>query len=449
MRAIQGEYLGCIFLVFLVLLGSNPYHNSEERLQTSLYVKIAAFRFINTAIIVNLVTPFPSTLGSGTDDLVDGVKDIFVAEIVTSSIIKFMDPGGLFKRHYLAPRAKSQEEMNSYMRGEVWYLAERFTNMSKRKCIPAIEHPLILYLTLQYFTPVFFLTLWYSSIYPFGFFMCAVALLINMFADRFSLMRTWGRAPSLGPSISHFSRRYFFGVAISAMAISSSYSWAGFPYDNLCLNDINETDDDSNGYYTGSWDVTSIDGSRIASVTVSEGDPSYKYCKQSLYWYGKGFNFPAIPYWQTEGEEWMTNEQELLTRIFGWSSFALVIATLSWILIISVQTMLFRSNYEACGDDQGIPFSEVPVISSYIPEVRSDLFSYPLLAVDTDDVDEELYEWKDAERPYSYYDLSRDAQTVLNGAKSKDEIKTLFSSVTYWKANETSNMKSLPSLAFD
>lgn len=82
---------------------------------------------------MNLVTPFASTLGSGTDDLVDGVKDIFVAEIVTSSLIKFIDPVGLFKRHYLAPRAKSQEEMNSYMRGEVWYLAERFTNMSKRE----------------------------------------------------------------------------------------------------------------------------------------------------------------------------------------------------------------------------------------------------------------------------------------------------------------------------
>jgi hypothetical protein len=68
------------------------------------------------------------------------------------------------------------------------------------------------------------------------------------------------------------------------------------------------------------------------------------------------------------------------------------------------------------------------------------LFSYPLLVVDTDDVDEELYEWKDPERPYSYYDLSRDAQTVLNGVKSKDEIKSLFSSVAYWKANETSSM---------
>ena len=98
-------------------------------------MKVAAFRFINTAIIVTLVTPFPSTLGSGTDDLIDGVKDIFVAEIIFSGVIKFVDPSGLFHRHYLAPRAQSQEEMNSHMQGEVWYLAERFTNMSKRKIL--------------------------------------------------------------------------------------------------------------------------------------------------------------------------------------------------------------------------------------------------------------------------------------------------------------------------
>lgn len=108
-------------------------HPSDERVQTSLYVKIAAFRFINTAILVTLVTPFPSTLGSGTDDLIDGIKDIFVAEIVISNLIKFMDISGLIKRHYLAPRAQTQEEMNSYMRGEVWNLAEIFTNMSKCK----------------------------------------------------------------------------------------------------------------------------------------------------------------------------------------------------------------------------------------------------------------------------------------------------------------------------
>ena len=90
---------------------------------------------------------------------------------------------------------------------------------------------------------------------------------------------------------------------------------------------------------------------------------------------------------------------------------------------------ILRRSYEACGDDQGIPFSEVAAISSYIPEVKSNLFSYPLLAVDTEGVDEELYEWKDAEKPYSYYDLTRDARKMLQNR----DVKHLFSTVSHWQ----------------
>mmetsp|Transcript_27370 Transcript_27370/g.65782 ORF Transcript_27370/g.65782 Transcript_27370/m.65782 type:complete len:1071 (-) Transcript_27370:1369-4581(-) len=389
-------------------------HPSEGRLQTSLYVKIAAFRWINTAIIVKMITPFPSTIGSGTDDLLDGIREIFVAEIVTSNLIKFADPMGFFERHYLAPRASSQEEMNSHMRGEEWHLAERYTNMTK----------------------ILFLTLWYCSIYPFGFFLCALALFINYFAERFSLMRTWRRAPRLGSYISKISRLYFFTLAVSAMAVSCSYYWAGFPYDNLCENDSAGGNYNALQYYIGSWNVVSIDGSNSADVTVSEGDPSYRFCQQSLYWYGKGFAFPAIPNWQKEGDEWMTKEQELLTSFYGWTSFVLVVAVLLWIIRISIRAIFYRKNYESCGEDQGIPFSDVPSISSYVPEVKSELFSYPLLAVDTDGIDEELYEWKDPDKPYSYYDLTRDARQILNDSKIPDDgIKSHFSTVKHWPPN--------------
>eukprot|EP00804_Cyclotella_cryptica_P030223 CCRYP_017102-RC/>CCRYP_017102-RC protein AED:0.04 eAED:0.04 QI:2568/1/1/1/0.5/0.4/5/945/205 len=203
------------------------------------------------------------------------------------------------------------------------------------------------------------------------------------------------------------------------MAVACSYSWAGFPYDNLCINNDDEGINYELGYYIGNWSVVSVDGSLRSDVSVSAGDVSYRFCQQSLYWYGKGFNFPAIPSWQKEGEEWMSNEQKLLTSLYGWSSFVLVLCTLLWITSISVRTFIYRANYEACGKDQGIPFSDVAAISSYIPEVRSGIFSYPLLAVDTDHVDEELYEWKDPDKPHSYYDLTRDARQILKDVRSE------------------------------
>ena len=45
------------------------------------------------------------------------------------------------------------------------------------------------------------------------------------------------------------------------------------------------------------------------------------------------------------------------------------------------------------GDDQGIPFSEVASRSAYIPQVRSPLFSYPLIACNSELIDEELFDW--------------------------------------------------------
>eukprot|EP00580_Thalassiosira_gravida_P016537 CAMPEP_0201659950 /NCGR_PEP_ID=MMETSP0494-20130426/2690_1 /ASSEMBLY_ACC=CAM_ASM_000839 /TAXON_ID=420259 /ORGANISM="Thalassiosira gravida, Strain GMp14c1" /LENGTH=774 /DNA_ID=CAMNT_0048137655 /DNA_START=1861 /DNA_END=4185 /DNA_ORIENTATION=+ len=403
-----------VFPEFAKILVNFESHPSEGSLQTSLYVKIAAFRWINTAIIVTMITPFTSTLSSGSNNLLDGVCEIFFAEIVTTNVIKFADPMGFIERHYLAPRAGSQEEMNSRMRGEEWHLAERYSSMSK----------------------ILFLTLWYCSIYPAGFFLCAMALFINQFAERFSLMRTWRQAPRLGPHTSSFSRRYVFTLVISAMAVASSYSWAGFPYDNLCENEGAGDNDDRNNDeledYIGTWDVVSFDGSRNVEVTVSDVDPSYRFCQQSLYWSG---NFPAIPYWQND--EWMSKEQELLTTVYGLTSLFLLIGVCLWIIKISIHSMIFRSNYETCGKDQGIPFSDVATISSYVPEVKSDVFSYPLLAVDTEDVDDELYEWKDPDKLYSYYDLTRDAREILKETMMpEDKIKSLFSTIKHWPPDQ-------------
>jgi hypothetical protein len=48
---------------------------------------------------------------------------------------------------------------------------------------------------------------------------------------------------------------------------------------------------------------------------------------------------------------------------------------------------------KAVGDDQNIKWSEVPHISAYIPQVKSPFFSYPLIVVETDEVDPTLYDW--------------------------------------------------------
>ena len=87
------------------------------------------------------------------------------------------------------------------------------------------------------------------------------------------------------------------------------------------------------------------------------------------------------------------------------------------------------------GDIQGESFSQVETISSYIPQVASDHFTHPLLAVNIDYVDESIFDWSDPERSHSYYDLTRDAEQLLKG--SEDVCHRAFSQIRHWPPGET------------
>ena len=69
-------------------------------------------------------------------------------------------------------------------------------------------------------------------------------------------------------------------------------------------------------------------------------------------------------------------------------------------------------------------------ISTYIPQVESSLFSYPLLACDTSNVADGFYDWTDPDRPHSAYDLTKDAE-YLCGPDLMD-IRHSFSSIKHY-----------------
>ena len=316
---------------------------------------------------------------------------------------------GHINRHFLAPRAATQDAMNLKMQGQVFELAERYTNMTK----------------------ILFLALWYCAVYPGALFMCSFALLINYFTDRFSLMRTWKRPPQLGTKISEFSRRYFFSLAIVAMAILSSYYWAGFPFDNLCPAE----DQQVNATFVGSWVIQPFDAAKneTVNITIEPDAPVFQNCLQDFFRFpSNGRRFPFIPEFQLNGQEWMTSDQEIVTDIYGWSAIGvLLIVLLSFFYTWYHGFMgLFRGTYEVRGEDQGINFSDVPSINSYVPEVESPVFSYPLLACHIDNIDKDLLEWTDPDRPHSFYDLTRDAEVLLRGTDVSSKV--VFSQIAHW-----------------
>jgi hypothetical protein len=99
-------------------------HATEGSKQASMFFKIAVFRWVNTAIVITLITPFTSTLAVD-HGLIPQVYAIFVSEIITLNAYQLIDPIGHAKRHLLAPRAKNQDAMNLFFEGEEVELAER------------------------------------------------------------------------------------------------------------------------------------------------------------------------------------------------------------------------------------------------------------------------------------------------------------------------------------
>jgi hypothetical protein len=132
----------------------------------------------------------------------------------------------------------------------------------------------------------------------------------------------------------------------------------------------------------------------------------------------------------------MTADQEKLTDIFGWSVvgiMALILLNFLWGWWNAFMS-LFKGSYSARGDDQGVHFSNVPSISSYVPQVDSPVYAYPLLACNVDGIDPELMDWTDPDRPYSFYDLTKDADVLLKGMDVSQKV--VFSQIVHWPPPE-------------
>lgn len=81
-----------VFPQFAKALTRLEAHASESEIQRSLYFKIAAFRWVNTAIVITLITPFTASLENNA--LINQVYALFLADISTTAAIQLSDPWG-------------------------------------------------------------------------------------------------------------------------------------------------------------------------------------------------------------------------------------------------------------------------------------------------------------------------------------------------------------------
>jgi len=400
------SFLNTAFPKIAEVLTSFEIHALESNRETSLFVKIAVFRVCNSVIIPYMTTHFTATLNEGQDGLLYYVWSIFLSDIIISNCIQLSDPMGHLNRHYFAPRALSQAAMNNKFKGATYSLAERYTNLAK----------------------IIFMACFYCSIYPATFILAAMALLINYWADKFSIMRTWAPAPKMGSAIAFFNSKFILPLACLIFAMSSAYLYSGFPFDNMCATDVDVSD------YIGDHTVSENDsGAVYDQIQVTAETIVYKHCFQNLASAAsEDITFPPLP--NSEGDDqWMTEEQEALVRIYAWTFLGMMIVIGFRFVSQFVRGLVdsCKGDYEASGMDMGLNFSD-SAATAYIPEVRSPLWLYPLIACETGDVHEDLFEWTDPLRAHECYALPSDAEQLLAGMNVQSEDSAIFDKVKHF-----------------
>ena len=351
------------------ILVSYEKHRREGAAQASLYVKITLFRWLNTVIVTWLITPFLVTLGENSIDLISTINALMLSEMLFAPLLRYFDVMSFLDRHYFAPRAKTEEQMLSCFKGGWYNLAERFTDLTK----------------------VLLLCIFYSPFYPFIYFLGAANFMISYWMDKFLLLRSWQRAPSVGADTPKFSRRYFSTAAIVIGAIGGGYAYARSPFTNLCSCG----DDDGCDSLSNSTTFTNVSllNNAVLGVVETSNSEIFSFCNQQY------IGFPPIPSKQ-EFLQWMTSDQERLTKIFG--IFCVVVVAMYGLYalfspIVNLTLSFVTGVYEPRGTDQRKDFSSGVGIESfaYIPSLEVSGFSFPFLACDIDDIDVGLIKWKD------------------------------------------------------
>lgn len=177
-----------------------------------------------------------------------------------------------------------------------------------------------------------------------------------MQSDKFCLMRVWSTNADLGSEVARFSRRYFFSGAILAYCIISAYAWAGFPYDNLCLN---EEDDDSATLARATYTNVTLFTNEVKSNVTVQRDEVFFSCRQN--W--RGFQGPAFPPTariQSPTAQWMGQSQEQLTNLYGWTSVAAVAIYILVYFGAAIKDSMaswIKGSYVSRGQEQHIDFS--------------------------------------------------------------------------------------------
>jgi len=341
-------------------LTSMEYHRSETSRTASQYLKVTAFRWLNSVIILFILNAFADTLKP--DGIINNINSLFFAEIIQRPAFQLLDMGGFVNRHVFGPRAVDQRRMNLCFQGSGYDIGERYTEITK----------------------ILFLTFSFAMLYPLGFFYASAIFSIYYWVDKYCILRLWAQRPRIGIGIFNFSA-FFFQICILAYVIMAAYFYAQFPFDNACNSGENFSSS-----YIGAHFVKLRSGTRDWINITSVGD-AYSFCHQEQL---GTENFPPFP---SSSDKWMNGSQRDFTKAYAWTALIVLIIVLgnfAYLMLKAYVLPLFFKPSMPISKASKVKFSEVMEIYGYIPQVIIPGCSFPFLLCEKD-WGAELLSWND------------------------------------------------------
>ena len=187
-------------------------NNTEEHLtqgskQASLLLKLVFARWMTTGFIIWGIRPFEETLRAV---FLAKVSALLFADAFTTPVMRFMDIGARISHNYSAKKAATQEKMNSMFQGTPWFLAERYTDMTK----------------------TLFVSMFFGSLLPSGYAISCAAFLCCYWVDKYCLFRLWKQPPAIDASLTAASRLQI-AVILVVHCVIACQVFAGFPFDHV------------------------------------------------------------------------------------------------------------------------------------------------------------------------------------------------------------------------
>ena len=318
-----------------VLKGINETeeHYTQGSKQTSLLLKLVFLRWMTTGFIVLIVNEAVTTLD---EKFVAKIWAILIADAVTTPILRLLDPANRIGRNYLAAKAPTQEKMNSYFLGADWFLAERYTDMTK----------------------TLFVSLFFVAIFPQGLFVTACAFTVSFWVDKYCLFRLWKQPPAMDGALA-VAARFQISLIFLIHCFVTQHFYMGWPFDNVEAT-------------TSNSQIT-LDGAAAATAT------KYQSVEKSSY---NVFDFGD--------KSWYSTSQSQVVFIYG----IINIVTITTFVVYYFGTSfkygfhkLFFGSYVSIGDARTDLYSFVPGIQTFVPTVNHSRLGLPLLACDLSSLD--------------------------------------------------------------